>query len=59
MAEWRKMFSDPKVNGKIAVVAVDEAHCISEWLIANRALVSNNNVLLLTGVLILGRHLRM
>ena len=29
--EWRQLFTELK--GKVAVVAVDEAHCISEWLI--------------------------
>lgn len=33
LAEWKDLFADPKVKGKVALVAVDEAHCISEWLI--------------------------
>ena len=33
LSEWKNMFSDPKLKGKVALVAVDEAHCISEWLI--------------------------
>ena len=26
---WRKLFKE----GKIAIIAIDEAHCISEWLV--------------------------
>ena len=33
LAEWKVLFSDPILRAKIAVVAVDEAHCISEWYI--------------------------
>lgn len=29
---WREVFSTPVFKEKLAVVAVDEAHCISEWL---------------------------
>ena len=28
---WRKLFK----NGRIVMVAVDEAHCISEWLVCD------------------------
>lgn len=29
---WRDLFSTPVFKEKLAEVAVDEAHCISEWL---------------------------
>jgi superfamily II DNA helicase RecQ len=28
--EWKTLLSDPDVKRKIVMVAVDEAHCISE-----------------------------
>jgi superfamily II DNA helicase RecQ len=31
--EWRSVLSDEMFRKQIVVVAVDEAHCISEWLV--------------------------
>ena len=44
LAEWKVLFSDPILRAKIAVVAVDEAHCISEWYIIIADLLMYNNV---------------
>ena len=32
-AERRKMFTDSYVKQKLMLVAIDEAHCIHEWLV--------------------------
>lgn len=54
--EWRALLSDLK--GKIATVAIDEAHCIFEWLITcNLSAFSKITCTSITGVRILGRHL--
>ena len=29
---WRAAFSTPVLKERLAMVAVDETHCISEWL---------------------------
>ena len=34
-AEWRKVFMDPYVKQHLVLIAVDEAHCIPEWLVLN------------------------
>ena len=31
-APWRKVFESPFFRQHLAVIAVDEAHCISDWL---------------------------
>lgn len=33
--EWRSVLSDEIFRKQIVVVAVDEAHCISEWLVSS------------------------
>jgi hypothetical protein len=33
LSEWQTLLSDISLKRKIAMVAVDKAHCISEWLI--------------------------
>ena len=30
-AEWRRVFTNAYVKLKLALIAVDEAHCITEW----------------------------
>ena len=32
-AKWRDVFTDPYVKQHLVLVAVDEAHCIHEWLV--------------------------
>ena len=39
-AKWRDMFTDPYVKQHLVLVAVDEAHCIHEWLVS---MVTGNN----------------
>ena len=34
MAPWRTLFSNLEFKKKLAIIAVDEAHCIVEWLVA-------------------------
>ena len=33
---WRKVLSNKTFNDRLAIVAVDEAHCIAEWLVVTR-----------------------
>ena len=33
-AEWRKMFDSAYVKQQLVLVAIDEAHCIPEWLVS-------------------------
>ena len=30
---WRSIFSSELANKKLALVAIDEAHCVHEWLV--------------------------
>lgn len=34
-SEWRKMFDSAYVKQQLVLVAVDEAHCIPEWLVSS------------------------
>lgn len=58
--DWKLMFTDHELKGKISLIAVDEAHCISEWLIIINCSNLQITVLytLIVGVLILGRRFR-
>ena len=31
---WREIFKSPFFSNNLAVVSVDEAHCIHEWLVS-------------------------
>ena len=31
--EWRKMFDSAYVKQQLVLIAIDEAHCIPEWLV--------------------------
>lgn len=33
-AEWRRVFTNAYIKLKLALVAVDEAHCITEWSVS-------------------------
>ena len=33
---FRTLLATPFVKQSLAVVAVDEAHCVSEWLVCNK-----------------------
>ena len=30
---WRKIFSEPFFKSNLTLLAIDEAHCITEWLV--------------------------
>ena len=32
-SEWKKLLSEPCLQKRVCVVAIDEAHCIAEWLV--------------------------
>ena len=32
--EWKALMCDPVTKKRVVMVAVDEAHCIAEWLIS-------------------------
>ena len=32
---WRKIFKTPCFHENLCLVAIDEAHCIAEWYVAN------------------------
>ena len=33
LLEWKKVMSSKVFSEKLAIVAIDEAHCIAEWLV--------------------------
>ena len=38
-ANWRKLFAHTYIKQKLVLVAIDEAHCIPEWLVHNTLIV--------------------
>ena len=33
LKQWKKLFADKSVQKRVCIVAIDEAHCIVEWLV--------------------------
>ena len=33
LPEWRRLLAEPALQHKVCMVAIDEAHCIHEWLV--------------------------
>ena len=34
-APWKQLYNEPFIKQHLVMIAIDEAHCIYEWLVSN------------------------